>query len=446
MSDITARLDLPLIKPSQAQKHVTHNEAIQVLDGLVQAAFEKIDAVAPPFEPVEGTLFALGAGSTGEWADQGGKLALRAGGGWIFMDPQEGWHGWDKATDTFQIYRNGEWSPLSASFENLAGLGIGTTSDATNRLAVSSDASLFNNVGAGHQLKINKSNSGATASLLFQSAWTGHAEMGLAGDTGFSIKVSDDGMTWFDAIKADAGVGAVEMGFLITGVAVQQSPTDKGLDRLLKTGASATVLSGGLETRLSAAGTADAIELTTGASLPTIMDGHVIRFRANATNTGAATLNLDGLGPMACATVSGATLPAGYIRTNADTIATHEAGTWTISRVEEHGSNANGDFTRFSDGTQMIHTSVTLSYIGPTLAGAILTFPASFSDATRISTSLTIEMVSSLTVDASQLAPILCHNYHPTGCTVDASLISGASGLEAGDTITIRLFAIGRWY
>lgn len=35
MSDLSARLDLPLIKPSQAQKHVTHNEALQILDGLV---------------------------------------------------------------------------------------------------------------------------------------------------------------------------------------------------------------------------------------------------------------------------------------------------------------------------------------------------------------------------------------------------------------------------
>ena len=64
MSDITARLDLPLIQPSQAQKHVTHNEALQVLDGLVQAALEETGANTPPFEPVTGTLYAIGPGPT----------------------------------------------------------------------------------------------------------------------------------------------------------------------------------------------------------------------------------------------------------------------------------------------------------------------------------------------------------------------------------------------
>ena len=74
MSDITARLDLPLIQPSQAQKHVTHNEALQVLDGLVQAALEETGANTPPFEPVTGTLYAIGPGPTDDWA---GRATLK---------------------------------------------------------------------------------------------------------------------------------------------------------------------------------------------------------------------------------------------------------------------------------------------------------------------------------------------------------------------------------
>ena len=34
--DETTNLKLPYIAPSQAQKHVTHNEAIRALDALVQ--------------------------------------------------------------------------------------------------------------------------------------------------------------------------------------------------------------------------------------------------------------------------------------------------------------------------------------------------------------------------------------------------------------------------
>ena len=36
MSETSPRLDLPYIQPSQAQKHVTHNESLQRLDALVQ--------------------------------------------------------------------------------------------------------------------------------------------------------------------------------------------------------------------------------------------------------------------------------------------------------------------------------------------------------------------------------------------------------------------------
>ena len=36
MSDTTTHLLLPYILAAQAQKHVTHNEALRILDGLVQ--------------------------------------------------------------------------------------------------------------------------------------------------------------------------------------------------------------------------------------------------------------------------------------------------------------------------------------------------------------------------------------------------------------------------
>ena len=40
MSQSSARLTLPFIQAAQAQKHVTHNEAVRALDMLVQLSFE----------------------------------------------------------------------------------------------------------------------------------------------------------------------------------------------------------------------------------------------------------------------------------------------------------------------------------------------------------------------------------------------------------------------
>ena len=47
----TANLGLPCIEGSQAQKHVTHNEALRILDTLVQLAVQDRDLTAPPATP-----------------------------------------------------------------------------------------------------------------------------------------------------------------------------------------------------------------------------------------------------------------------------------------------------------------------------------------------------------------------------------------------------------
>ena len=51
MADTSAILSLPYILPSQAQKHVTHNEALRLLDVMVQLAVEAFDAQVPPASP-----------------------------------------------------------------------------------------------------------------------------------------------------------------------------------------------------------------------------------------------------------------------------------------------------------------------------------------------------------------------------------------------------------
>jgi hypothetical protein len=47
MSDATTHLLLPYILAAQAQKHVTHNEALRILDGLVQLSVLDRDLTAP---------------------------------------------------------------------------------------------------------------------------------------------------------------------------------------------------------------------------------------------------------------------------------------------------------------------------------------------------------------------------------------------------------------
>lgn len=213
MPDTSPLLSLPYIQAAQAQKHVTHNEAIELLDAVTQISLEALDAVSPPATAAEGQAWAVGVGALGVWASHAGELAARRGGGWLFITPQTGWVAWDKTTAALYVWGPAGWIVQGAApdLNNLSGVGVNAASDNTNKLAVAADATLLTHDGTGHQLKLNKASAGDTASLLYQTNWSGRAEMGLAGDDDFAIKVSADGATFTDALRIDGATGAVSL-------------------------------------------------------------------------------------------------------------------------------------------------------------------------------------------------------------------------------------------
>ena len=204
-------LSLPLILPSQAQKHVTHNEALRLLDVLVQLTVQSADDTAPPVAAVDGDRHIVASGATGDWAGQEHNITLLENGTWQFFTPLEGWRA-DVTASAAQMRFDGSiWSEVTPDTNNLNLVGVNTSADATNRLAVSSDATLLTHAGTSHQLKINKASSGDTGSLLFQDNWSGRAEMGLAGNDDFSVKTSANGSVWNNTFVAtgggDVGIG-----------------------------------------------------------------------------------------------------------------------------------------------------------------------------------------------------------------------------------------------
>ncbi len=231
MPDTSERLSLPYLMPAQAQKHVTHNEALQRLDLLVQLAVESFDTSVPPALPQTGEVYALSAASTGAWAGHADELAAWVDGNWHFIAPQEGWQALDKSSGALRRRVDGGWLAVTLpDLTDLPGVGINTSHDGDNRLAVSSPATLFTHEGAGHQLKLNKASTGDTASLLFQTDWSGRAEMGTVGEDDFAIKVSTDGGAWTTALAFDAATG------LASGAALTQSVVDATVGRLIRVG------------------------------------------------------------------------------------------------------------------------------------------------------------------------------------------------------------------
>jgi hypothetical protein len=211
MSDDTPLLSLPLLLPAQAQKHVTHNEALRLLDLLVHLAVIDRIRTAPPAQPAEGDRHIVAAPATGLWEGQEGKVAAFWGGTWAFLTPRAGWLARVLSESTTLAHDGTAWVAAQIPPETLPRLGIATTADAVNRLSLSSPASLFDHAGAGHQIKVNKATPPDTASLLFQTAYSGRAELGLTGNDSLAIKVSGNGSTFATALTADPASGSVTL-------------------------------------------------------------------------------------------------------------------------------------------------------------------------------------------------------------------------------------------
>lgn len=90
----TVQFGLPLVQAAQAQKHVTVNEALARLDALAQIRLESRALGVPPLVADEGSAWAVPGGAVNDWAGQGGRVAIRANGGWVFVVPRTGWRAW----------------------------------------------------------------------------------------------------------------------------------------------------------------------------------------------------------------------------------------------------------------------------------------------------------------------------------------------------------------
>ncbi|MBP0438578.1 DUF2793 domain-containing protein [Tianweitania sediminis] len=112
MNEISPNLSLPYIMPSQAQKHVTHNEAIRALDALVQIAVLARNVAMPPPSPAEGDRYLVPSGAVEPWADHVGFLAAWQDGAWAFYAPQSGWTAWVQNEAVLLVHHNGGWAEV----------------------------------------------------------------------------------------------------------------------------------------------------------------------------------------------------------------------------------------------------------------------------------------------------------------------------------------------
>lgn len=121
----TPRFDLPLIAPSQAQKHVTVNEAISRLDAMVQLALISVTTLTPPLSPSEGDTYGVPSGGVNEWSGEDGNIAIYINAGWAFVSTSQGMRAYIADQGGFAVHNGTDWF---AGMQTLTPSGAGMVS------------------------------------------------------------------------------------------------------------------------------------------------------------------------------------------------------------------------------------------------------------------------------------------------------------------------------
>lgn len=124
----TDRLALPTLAPAQAQKEMTHNEALLGLDIAVQPVVVAVAPATVPAAPAPGQCWIVGIGATGAWQGHDGALAGWTSGGWRFVAPFEGMAAWSVADGGTARRVGGGWH-IGARGAAIAEPSGGTTID-----------------------------------------------------------------------------------------------------------------------------------------------------------------------------------------------------------------------------------------------------------------------------------------------------------------------------
>ena len=340
-------------------------------------------------------------------------------------------------------------------------------------------------------MKVNKAGTADTASLLFQSGWTGHAEMGLAGDTAFSVKISPDGSQWHQALRLDPGAQEIalapagidravlsetglQLDVPVNGAAVQSNGDDTTSGRLVRVeGAKAAGLSvyGNYHSSSSSAdidaaqaGEAALYSTSTPGTWPANAGGVVWvetqRMYVNeskrqvATQYSGGSLNpprqwirvrdRDGTGWTDWAEIFNQASVVGAVG---------QSGGVPTGAVIERGSNANGDYVRFADGTQICMITKSLGLITANGAGTAVdpyrtasvdgNWPASFAATPNVTVT---PLPPDNNFSFAQYFAIGMVRRVTTNSYFNASVMRPAGQSMASVDFDMQITATGRWF
>lgn len=132
MTETTARFSLPFIMPAQAQKHLTHNEALRVLDLFLHLCIQDDTLITPPETAHENDAYIIPDGAIDEWSGRINQIAVFWDGAWQFFVPAAGWVAWIKTTQKVAVFDGNAWTISTTS----GGAAVGPSGKSAYDIAV----------------------------------------------------------------------------------------------------------------------------------------------------------------------------------------------------------------------------------------------------------------------------------------------------------------------
>ena len=217
MTDTSSNLKLPFILPSQAQKHVTHNEALQILDALVQLTAISSSRSVPPASAQEADIYIIANSATGVWSGHEHDIAVYRAKSWQFYPPRVGWRAYIPAQNMQIVYTGKNWIlDEPTKLQNLTLFGLNAKATAAVPVHVRANTAVWSakssgDGGTGSMVQVLERES-IKDDLGFMLKTDGicTAVLGQFGSNRFRVSVSVDGKSFLEALSVNTSKGIVD--------------------------------------------------------------------------------------------------------------------------------------------------------------------------------------------------------------------------------------------
>lgn len=114
---------IPFVPENTIDPAAGLNEALKIVDMLLQLSVASVGDTAPPGSPAEGDRYIVGASATGAWASHDGELAEYLDAAWTFSTA---YIALSQADGLLYVNRSGTWGTILGATDTGWTAGTGT--------------------------------------------------------------------------------------------------------------------------------------------------------------------------------------------------------------------------------------------------------------------------------------------------------------------------------